>query len=125
VQCSAVQYSAVQCRDTIPHELERNKPLVDRILSDITYQSADSLVGALHCTALHCSALIERPRTPVWIMCPPTTPRPRWTAGRRSRRRATPTLTTLAPASIRLMARTTGLLHNQSGFISSGSSVIT
>ena len=31
--------------DTIKHELERNKPLVDRILSDITYQSADNLVS--------------------------------------------------------------------------------
>ena len=29
------------------HELERNKPLVDRILSDITYQSADNLVDGL------------------------------------------------------------------------------
>ena len=34
-------------RDTIRHELERNKPLVDRILSDITYQSADNLVDGL------------------------------------------------------------------------------
>ena len=34
-------------RDTIKHELERNKPLVDRILSDITYQSADNLVDGL------------------------------------------------------------------------------
>ena len=33
--------------DTIKHELERNKPLVDRILSDITYQSADNLVEGL------------------------------------------------------------------------------
>jgi len=33
--------------DTIKHELERNKPLVDRILSDITYQSADNLVDGL------------------------------------------------------------------------------
>ena len=39
--------SAVTCRDTIKHELERNKPLVDRILSDITYQSADNLVDGL------------------------------------------------------------------------------
>ena len=35
------------CSDTIKHELERNKPLVDRILSDITYQSADNLVDGL------------------------------------------------------------------------------
>ena len=35
------------CRDTIKHELERNKPLIDRILSDITYQSADNLVDGL------------------------------------------------------------------------------
>ena len=34
-------------RATIKHELERNKPLVDRILSDITYQSADNLVRLL------------------------------------------------------------------------------
>ena len=27
--------------------MERNKPLVDRILSDITYQSADNLVDGL------------------------------------------------------------------------------
>ena len=33
--------------DTIKHELERNKPLVDRILSDITYQSADNTVDGL------------------------------------------------------------------------------
>jgi len=33
--------------DTIKHELERNKPLIDRILSDITYQSADNLVDGL------------------------------------------------------------------------------
>merc|ERR1711962_344195 len=33
--------------DTIKHELERNKPLVDRILNDITYQSADNLVDGL------------------------------------------------------------------------------
>jgi len=33
--------------DTIKHELERNMPLVDRILSDITYQSADNLVDGL------------------------------------------------------------------------------
>ena len=30
--------SFIICRDTIKHELERNKPLVDRIISDITHQ---------------------------------------------------------------------------------------
>ena len=34
-------------RDTIVHELDRNRPLVDRLLSDITYQSADNLVDGL------------------------------------------------------------------------------
>ena len=34
-------------RETVKYELERNKPLVDRILSDITYQSADNLVDGL------------------------------------------------------------------------------
>ena len=33
--------------ETIQYELERNKHLVDRLLSDITYQSADNLVDAL------------------------------------------------------------------------------
>jgi len=33
--------------DTILHELDRNRPLVDRLLSDITYQSADNLVDGL------------------------------------------------------------------------------
>jgi hypothetical protein len=33
--------------ETIKHELERNRPLVDRLLSDITYQSADNLVDGL------------------------------------------------------------------------------
>ena len=32
--------------ETIQYELERNKHLVDRLLSDITYQSADNLVSA-------------------------------------------------------------------------------
>ena len=35
------------CRETIQFELERNRPLVDRLLSDITYQSADNLVDGL------------------------------------------------------------------------------
>ena len=39
--------SKIISSDTIKHELERNKPLVDRILSDITYQSADNLVEGL------------------------------------------------------------------------------
>ncbi len=33
--------------ETIQYELERNKHLVDRLLSDITYQSADNLVDGL------------------------------------------------------------------------------
>jgi len=33
--------------ETILHELDRNRPLVDRLLSDITYQSADNLVDGL------------------------------------------------------------------------------
>ncbi len=35
------------CSDTIQYELERNKHLVTRLLSDITYQSADNLVDGL------------------------------------------------------------------------------
>ena len=34
-------------RETILKELDRNRPLVDRLLSDITYQSADNLVDGL------------------------------------------------------------------------------
>lgn len=34
-------------RETIKHELEHNLPLVERLLSDITYQSADNLVDGL------------------------------------------------------------------------------
>ena len=34
-------------RETIKYELANNKPLVDRLLSDITYQSADNLVDGL------------------------------------------------------------------------------
>ena len=34
-------------RDTIKYELERNRPIVDRLLSDISYQSADNLVDGL------------------------------------------------------------------------------
>ena len=34
-------------RETIKHELERNLPLVDRLLSDVSYQSADNLVDGL------------------------------------------------------------------------------
>ena len=34
-------------RETIEYELKRNKELVDRLLSDITYQSADNLVDGL------------------------------------------------------------------------------
>lgn len=34
-------------RETIQYELERNKHLVDRLLSDITYQSANNLVDGL------------------------------------------------------------------------------
>jgi hypothetical protein len=33
--------------ETIQYELERNQPLVDRLLSDVTYQSADNLVDGL------------------------------------------------------------------------------
>ncbi len=33
--------------DTIHYELEHNRPLVERLLSDITYQSADNLVDGL------------------------------------------------------------------------------
>jgi len=33
--------------NTIRHELERNKPLVDKLLSDISFQSADNLVDGL------------------------------------------------------------------------------
>ncbi len=40
-------YPLFNNRDTIQYELERNKPLVDRLLSDITYQSADNLVDGL------------------------------------------------------------------------------
>ena len=35
------------CRDTIKYELERNMPIVNRLLSDISYQSADNLVDGL------------------------------------------------------------------------------
>ena len=34
-------------RDTIKYELDRNLPIVDRLLSDISYQSADNLVDGL------------------------------------------------------------------------------
>ena len=34
-------------RETILQELDRNRPLVDRLLSDITYQSADNLVDGM------------------------------------------------------------------------------
>ena len=34
-------------RETIEYELARNKALVDRLLSDISYQSADNLVDGL------------------------------------------------------------------------------
>ena len=33
--------------ETIEYELARNLPLVDRLLSDVTYQSADNLVNTL------------------------------------------------------------------------------
>ena len=39
--------------ETIQYELERNKHLVDRLLSDITYQSADNLVSATLHTFKH------------------------------------------------------------------------
>jgi hypothetical protein len=45
---SDVQYLYVFVfSDTIQYELDRNRPLVDRLLSDITYQSADNLVDGL------------------------------------------------------------------------------
>ena len=34
-------------RDTIKFELDRNKLIVSRLLSDISYQSADNLVDGL------------------------------------------------------------------------------
>ena len=37
----------VFCSETIKYELANNKALVDRLLSDITYQSADNLVDGL------------------------------------------------------------------------------
>ena len=37
----------IDVRDTIKYQLANNKPLVDRLLSDITYQSADNLVDGL------------------------------------------------------------------------------
>ena len=40
-------YLHFHCSETILHELERNRPLVERLLSDITYQSADNLVDGL------------------------------------------------------------------------------
>lgn len=40
-------WNILWCRETIKYELAHNKALVDRLLSDITYQSADNLVDGL------------------------------------------------------------------------------